>query len=530
MLKRIATTALLAVLAGGLLTSCGGSKSKPTTPTGSLTTLVSDLPGVCDAVSFPFNVTDISLTGASVNGQTIGGTTPINASSPSEPEIRINLGCLRDFTTVLNVNTANAGTYYYAQLWLSEPQMTFYDPTILPPSPPINTAVLTMSPLKFTLIPISPPLVVDSGHASVLHLDFDMLHMIQSITKDPKTGLLDVTATPEFTFTPVTASGSQGEGFGEVDDLVGFVRSVTTVPPGYNGLYNGSFSLQLLSNSISDAPNIPINISSSTSLYGFSQLNQLVTDSFMEVDAYIDVDGNFVATSVEDEYTECLPSSPPLPPCYDQTILAIIGPVTSLTRDSQGNVTSFNLWARDVEPNDAAVVTLDSIPEVNVSTATIYQYSSRNVNFANLPFGPANITVGQELIVHGVVKPPTFTSAPGAPPIPSLVDAAKVYVKLQSIQGSFGSLVQVGDDDKTGAFTLTPCPIMFQGTPAMVLTNNQTVYVNLVGLSSLSGLPSQPTLIVKGLPFYEGQAQTINGVPVPAGTLVILAKQVHQLQ
>jgi hypothetical protein len=36
-------------------------------------------------------------------------------------------------------------------------------------------------------------------------------------------------------------------------------------------------------------------------------------------------------------------------------------------------------------------------------------------------------------------------------------------------------------------------------------------------------------LVVKGLPFFEGEGQTINGVPVPAGTLVILAKQVHQL-
>jgi len=32
------------------------------------------------------------------------------------------------------------------------------------------------------------------------------------------------------------------------------------------------------------------------------------------------------------------------------------------------------------------------------------------------------------------------------------------------------------------------------------------------------------------LPFYEVQAQTISGVAVPAGTMVILAKQVHKLQ
>jgi hypothetical protein len=530
MLKRIVTITLVAVLAGALLTSCGGSKAKPTTPTGSLTTLVGDLPGLCDAVSFPFNVTALALTGSSTNGQTISGTAPINPSSPTAPIIRINLGCLRDFTTVLNMNPANVGTYNNAYITVSEPQLIFYDPTILPPNPPINNAELTFTPQKQIQVSVNPPLTIIQNQASVIQIDFDMLHMIQSITTDLTNGKLMVSATPEISVTPLTAAGSQGQGFGEVNDLVGFVRSVTILPPGSTSLYDGSFTLQLLGASISGAPVVTINLSKSSLLYGFSELNQLVTDSFMEVDAYIDVDGNFVANTVEDEYTECIASLPPLPPCYDQTILAIIGPVTSVSRDPNGNVTSFNLWARDVEPDDASVVTTDTIPVVNLSSSTTYQYSSRSVNFANLPFGPSNITVGQELVVHGPVTPPKAGSGTGAPTLPTTVAADKVYVKLQSIQGSFSQLVQVGSDDKTGAFAFTPCPVMFQGTPTMVLTNNQTVFVNLTGLSSLSGQSGQPTLMVKGLPFFEVQAQTINGVPVPAGTLVILAKQVHQLQ
>jgi hypothetical protein len=529
MLKRTCTKALIAVLAVAFLTSCGSSKAKVTLPTGSLITLVGDLPGPCDVVSFPFNVTDLTLTGSSSVQATVV-TVPINPSSVAEPTIRINLGCLRDFTTPLSMGTATVGNYNLAQIYLTEPQMTFYDPTILPPSLPIDNAELTMQPLKLYQLPIDPPLVITKNAASVLQIDFDMLHMIQSITTDPANEKVMVTATPEITFTPLTAVGSQGQGFGELDDLVGFVRSVTIPPPVNLGQYDGSFNLQLLSASISSAPVATINLSSSTQLYGFSNLNQLYTDSFCEVDAYIDDDGNFVANTVENEYTECIPSSPPLPPCTDHPILAIIGLVTSLTRDTSGNVTSFNLWARDVEPNDPSVVELDSIPQVNLSSSTTYQYSSRNVNFANLPFGPANINVGQEVIVHGLVTPPQGTSGAGAPPLPTIVTAYKVYDKLQSIQGSFAALVQVAGDNKTGAFTFSPCPVMFQQTPTMVLTNSQTNFVNLNGLSSLTGGSSgNPTLLVKGLPFFEGQAQTIYGVSVPAGTLVILAKQVHQL-
>ena len=80
------------------------------------------------------------------------------------------------------------GTYTYAQVCLSEPSLVFYDPTILPPNPPINTAQLTLSPLKLTLIPISPSLVTATGRASVMRIDFDMLNMIQSITTNPTTG------------------------------------------------------------------------------------------------------------------------------------------------------------------------------------------------------------------------------------------------------------------------------------------------------------------------------------------------------
>ncbi|MGB7591274.1 MAG: hypothetical protein WBO19_08540 [Terriglobia bacterium] len=526
MLKRIVTIALTAVLAAAFLTSCGSSKSTTTPATGSLTSLVSDTPGLCDAVSFPFSVTHLYFIGYTLSGSGPGGgagggaaTTPINPGIASPPEIKINLGCLRDFTTVLNISPANIGTYDLAFITLSEPQLIFYDPTILPPNPPVNNAQLTLSPLTVIQIPVSPPLVINKDQASVIQIDFDMRDMIQSITTDPTTGKLIVTGTPEITFTPITASGSQGQGFGELDDLVGFVRSVTILPPGNTSLYNGSFALQLLSASITGPPLVTVNLNSSSQLYGFSDLNQLVTDSFMEVDAYIDIDGNFVATSVEDEYTE-VPSS---------NTLALIGPVTSVTRNGSGNVTSFNLWMRDVEPNTPSTATPDTICVVNVTASTTYQYSSRSANFANLPFGPGNIAVGQEVVVHGQVTPPTGVSGAGAPSLTSTVAAAKVYNKLQTIQGSFSSLVQVGKDDKTGAFVFTPCPTLFQGTPTMVLTSNQTAFVNLSGLSSLSGPPNQPALLVKGLPFFEAQAQTINGVPVPAGTLVIVAKQVHQL-
>jgi hypothetical protein len=90
-----------------------------------------------------------------------------------------------------------------------------------------------------------------------------------------------------------------------------------------------------------------------------------------------------------------------------------------------------------------------------------------------------------------------------------------------------GSMLAVGSDNETGVFVLTPCCTLLQGVPLYVVTNNQTAFVNVTGLSGITPVNS---LLVKGMPYYEPQAVTINGVAIPAGTMVMQAKQVHVLQ
>ena len=63
--------------------------------------------------------------------------------------------------------------------------------------------------------------------------------------------------------------------------------------------------------------------------------------------------------------------------------------------------------------------------------------------------------------------------------------------------------------------------------PIYVVTNNQTAFVNVTGLG---GITTVNSLLVKGMPYYEPQAITINGVTIPAGSMVLQAKQVHVLQ
>ena len=72
----------------------------------------------------------------------------------------------------------------------------------------------------------------------------------------------------------------------------------------------------------------------------------------------------------------------------------------------------------------------------------------------------------------------------------------------------------MGSDNATGVFILTPCCALLQGVPIYVVTNNQTAYVNVTGLGAVNTVK---TLLVKGMPYYESDAITINGVTIPAG-------------
>ena len=506
--KRTLAKILAMALTAGVLTSCGSSNSVTPNPAkGSLITIVEDAP-ICNVISATLTLTGLSFT-------PVGGganASYLTTTASFAPSIRLNLQQLRDFNTILYVFNVNAGNYNQANLLVELAQVATYEPTL---TPPVKLLTTTLTQPKPT-IALSSPLVITPGQANVLLVDFDVLHMLQANAAGQLTGVVK----PVISVTPLTAAN--GNGFAEFDDLSGFVRSVTLSNTTSNPLYTGSFLMQLLSPSVSGAPAMAVNLTANTNLVGFPDLAHLVPDSYMEVDATLDSQGNLAGNTVEFQALEHPYASSSTKPAST----ALIGPIVSISTDQVGNPTQFNLWVRDAEPMDPSNITLDSIFQVNLSSGTVFQVSALGPNFANLGFGPLNLAVGQEVVVHGVyTRPPASTGTKSN--LPVTVNPSAIFLKLQSLQGSLGSIVQIGSDNLTGAFVLNPCCTLLQGAPIYVLTNNQTTFVNTNGLG---GLTSQEGLLVKGMPFFEPQAGTINGVPIPAGTLVVEAKQVRRLQ
>ncbi len=374
------------------------------------------------------------------------------------------------------------------------------------------------SPLVINPPVTDPTTKAKTQQVSALMVDFNFLQSIGSIAA----GQTTVTVAPVLTATPLTGSTE----LATFEGLRGFVQRVDTVSTN-TAIPNvvGDFQMQLLEGS-PGAPSILVSLTTATTTPGFPEttigcpggaaecpdLLHLPTGEFVEVDGYLDTKGNFVANTVNVQDRESA----------EQNKLAFIGYLLSFNQDG-----SLNFSVHEEEPNpNVASPPLDSALIVNLSSSTAYQFSSPATNFANpnLTFGPQNLVPGQELIVHGTYTLHTATPPAVAPP--TTVAADKVDLPLQTAQGNFASPVQRGSDDKTGAFMLATCATLLQGTPIMVVTNSQTSFVNVAGLAELA---PQPTLLVKGLPFFQPQATTVNGVSVPAGTLVILAKQVHQL-
>jgi len=188
-------------------------------------------------------------------------------------------------------------------------------------------------------------------------------------------------------------------------------------------------------------------------------------------------------------------------------------------KDANGNVTQLSLYLRGMDPDQSRDIARDSVLTVDIPSGAAFRISPRPDGLTPLDFGPASVAIGQEVMVFG-----EYTLNSNLPPV---VTAESVTLRSQTLQGGLSSLVEVASDGRTGAFWLSGCSSMLQTTPIMVMTTiTHTDFINVFGLSELS---PQATLYVRGFPYYVKDATVIEGIPVPAGTLVLFARQVRQV-
>lgn len=474
--------------------------------TGGLVLLVSDTPA-CNVLAYS----------AAVNGMILRSQSEGKAANVFKgvlgPNIKVNFGGLRDTTSILRVAPVTVGTYDQVDLTTGQGYFAYFDPT----KTSLFTSFLQSSAASSGTYAIQPPLTISKGSISALRMDLDVRHSI-AVKQD---GTLVGTSRSAITFTPVAADSVTG--FGRLQDLRGFVLSVTSGST--ISQFLGSLNIQLHSG-ITAVPQVAVNIGPATKMItadypdGVSEemnpdvnirqvIGGVLGGSYVEVDGYVDSKGNLIAETVQVEDQEN----------SNTHRSALIGTITRITRDLSGSATELNLYVAETHPDAVFTVPANSSLQVNVTGTTKFNYSSRALNFASLPFDATSMAVGQQIVVHGPSNSGTTNNQ-------TTVDAESIYLKLQTHDGNFSSLISSGSDDRTGAFWLKTCCTIFEGSPILVFTNNNTSFLNLIGLSALT---PQPDLVIKGLLFYEPKSLTINGVAVPPGTLVMFADQVHRV-
>jgi len=537
MARRALAVSILLVVASFSL-RCGSSTTTTTAGKGTVFTLIGDTP-VCDVLAARFNVTELILY-YSGSGAGVGLLSSLSTLIP------IDLAKLQGFSTVLNSGSANAASYGRIALGVDVGSMYVYDPSADPPIKTLAETLTTPSPLTYT---ISPQLVVPPDGVAVVSLDFNLQHSVEVNSQGEITGAINPMATASAP--ALSTSGS----FGNIDGTEGFIESVQNTASISGGVqYLGGVAVQLLPSNVisSGGPVLSVQLTPNSFLCGpttFSNqacclsgvtgnpacsvpttpLHSVLTGSYAAADGFVDKNGLFEANTV---------SLGPQEVVANQQV-AFVGPVLSIMKDSSGNITGFDMFLRETQP-PVSVVPLDALTAVTISSGTLYNtmppplYATssasnpQGANFAALPFGPGQIAVGEDVVVHGVYTVPPAATPPAAA-LPVSMVANEIDLKLQTHLGNFVSLVSAQSDNRTGAFTLEPCAMLDQQNPAAlpvyVITNAQTIFSNVAGLSALQ---PQPKLEVKGLLFYEPQGGVINGITVPEGKMIMLAKQITQ--
>jgi len=458
---------------------------------GSVVVLASDTP-LCDVISFRVTVTGATL--APQAGSAAITTQPVSLISSTAP-VRVDFARLMDSLSVLTLADVPTGTYSRATITLSDPRMIYFDHSTSPPTP--KTIVPTLSALVLAG-DIDPPLVVTSGGAVALDVDFRLLDSVGLDANGKITGNVD----PVFRLIP--RSSTAANGFGELDTLHGLVASVS--PPTTSGTRAGSFTLQTLGGR---GPTFTVNTTDSTVLDGVADLNSLLPSTFVEVNAFVDSSGNIVAREVDAEALADL----------GQGRAAFVGVITSVTRDAPPNANEFTLFVHESDPDVSLSVPATMNQVVKISPTTVFGIAAGEVNRADLIFDASTLGVGQEVVVHGSFLGATPTS-------PATINANSIFLRLQSIVGNYSTLAAAGTDGKTGGFLFIPCPTLLSGQDLLALTFAETEFT---GLADLNALDPAPTLVVKGLLFYEQSSGAVGDVAWTNPTLVFAAKRVRQL-
>jgi hypothetical protein len=426
-----ATGVFLAILAALGLSSCAGSSSSDTNPgsssEASVFTVGTDAP-MPSVISCQVLVSGVTLN---------NGTTNVPVLTTQQV---VDFAQLSGLHQLLDLNAVPPGTYGSATVTLANPVISFLDTTQNPPA--INTINGTLSQSTVT-VTLTNPLVIASADLVGLRMEFDLAQSLQTDTNGQITGAVN----PVFRMKLLNATDPDAS----IDDFAAGVVGVTGdssfVVQGPKGR---QWTVQTNSNTVMDDPTEPI--------------SSFTTNTIVQISGQLDP----VSKDIDASEIEVLSN--------DKFFLA--GLFTSI-RPSTGPATQADLYVRAELP-DINGIQDGQITTLSLNGSETYKVANINNPITTLLFNNSLLSAGQSVGIGG-----SLVTTNGVP----MLTVHRVVLRRQGQAGPWvpGSTVVNSGNNGSFQFTDNWTAGVLLPNPVTVYTTDATTFINLTGLSALTG-------------------------------------------
>ncbi|HUC42184.1 MAG TPA: DUF4382 domain-containing protein, partial [Candidatus Micrarchaeaceae archaeon] len=438
---------LLAVLG---LSSCGSGGSGANNAqqqSGSIFTIGTDAP-LPSVVSCQIMVTGVTV---------FNGTN--NIPVLTNPQV-VDFAQLSGLHQLLDLNAVPTGTYTSATVTLSSPVIGFIDTTQNPPA--INTINGSLSTNSVT-VQFANPFVLQDNDLVGLRMEMDLRQSLAVDQNGQVTGVVN----PIFHMQLLAADDSNVS----IDDFhAGFVGSTGANTFTVQGPKGRQWAVTVSPSTVMDDSDISV--------------SSYTTNTILSISGQLDpVSKSIDATEIE---------------VVSQDNFVLGGLLTSVRPPAPGAATQADLYVRYELP-DVNGITDGQITTFDLTGNEVYRIGHIALPLTTLLFNNSAMTPGQRVDVGG-----KLTQSNG-------LDTLTVHRVILRRQGQAGNWVPgstVVQNGNQGSFQFTDnwTAGVLLPSPLTVLTTNSTVFLNLNGLSALSG--SQPISIrVVGFILIDPQTQ-----------------------
>jgi hypothetical protein len=441
----------LAICAVVGLSSCGGSMSSPTPQAGqaSVFTVGTDAP-LPSIVSCEVNVTGISLN---------NGGTPVSVLA--QPAI-VDFAQLSGLHQLLDLTAVPTGTYTSATITIASPVIGYLNTSVTPPTVSTINGTLTQSSVT---VNFAQPVVVTNADLFGLRMEFDLRQSLQTDMNGQVTG----TVNPVFEVALLNSTDAQVS----IDDFHGGVVGVTG-PNSFTiqGPHGRQWTVETSASTVMDDPNTP--------------LSAFTTTTIVEVSGTLDpVSHDIVASEVEVVSNDGF----------------YLGGLFTNIRPSPGAATQADLYVREELPaingiSDGEIETL------NLNGSENYLIEHINLPLTTLLFNNSELAAGQRVGIGGAV-----VTANGA----TTLTVHRVVLKRQGQAGTWVPGSTVIQNNNAGTFQLNDnwTAGVLLPSPLTVMTTNDTNFINLSGLSALTGTSALRIRVVGFILINQATGQAV---------------------